>query len=158
MKKFTLFLLVMSLMLMSVTPTFAAKNKPLPGHKGWSYRVDKGKTGGNENTHVHLKGPKSQEYVDGFGGKNSHKKLPRLKDAPNKVRKTLEKQKDYKDAEEAAEAEQDAIKELKRNDFDWGKAADRAAAIALIVAAGATWFFPGDDAAAWANAARAFAF
>ncbi len=157
-KKLTVLMLIMSLMVMSVTPTFAGQNIPLPGHKGWTYRIDKGNSSGNSNTHVHLDGPKGQEYVDGFGGKNSHKNKPGLDEAPSKQRKALKKQKKYKDAEEAAEAEQAAVKELKKSDFDWAKAADRAAAIALIAAAGATWFFPGDDAAAWANAARAWAF
>lgn len=160
MKKITsFFLLFIFIFSMAVQPTFAATTKQIPGApKGWRYRIDKGNSRGNENPHVHVYGPNGKEYVDGLGSSNSHKSKPKISEVPSKVRKKLEQQKDYKEAKKEA-AEIRALKsKLKAKKLNFAKAADRAIAIGLVIAAGLSWFFPGDDAAAWTNLARAWGF
>ncbi len=155
--KMIIFILVITLLLTNIQVVFAAQDKPVPGApKGWTYRVDKGSSRGNENTHVHVDGPKGEEFVDGFGGKNSHKKLPSLDKAPKKIREGVKGTKDYKDAEKNAKAEIKAINNIKKKNLDWSKITDRVIATLLVLAAGATWFFPGDDPAAWLNFARSW--
>lgn len=158
MKKFTSLFLSLILIFTLSTPAFAGSNKPIPGApKGWKYRVDLGNTRGNENPHVHVYSPKGTEYIDGLGGKNSHKSKPKISKVPGRVRKKLEQQRDYKDAKDKANKIQALKKQLRSKHLDFSKWSDRIIAIGLVAAAGLTWFFPGDDALAWANLARVFA-
>lgn len=157
-KLVSIFLTFALIFVINAQDSSAASNKQIPGcPKGWRYRVDLGNSRGNNNPHVHVYGPNGQEYVDGLGSTNSHKSLPNVSSAPRKVRKKLEEQRDYRDAKRKAAQIRTLKSKIRSKHLNFRKWGDRAIAIGLVIASGLTWFFPGDDAAAWLNLARAWA-
>lgn len=74
---------------------------------------------------------------------------------PKKIIDKVKAHKDYKNAQEKQKKLDKAAKEIKDKKVNMSKTTDIIIAIAIVVAATATFFFPGDDVAAWGLLLRA---
>lgn len=135
-------------------PTYAASNWTDLG-AGYRARWDPPHTGSDTGRyHVHVYEGNQEIGAGRCGGGKSHG------DELNKVpRKVKDKVKGDKNWKKGGEKNKDLDKAAKKINSEGllSKAGGIAIAIALVVGATATFFFPGDDVAAWANLLRAIA-
>ncbi|WXR62877.1 hypothetical protein WG909_06615 [Peptostreptococcaceae bacterium AGR-M142] len=158
-------LLILTLIFMLSIPSlaFAAEDVfTIDNHK---VRVDSPRSGcGGKNNqwHVHVYGKnKSMNKSNEIGCENvidqsdSHGKD--LSDVPRKTREKIRNHKKYKDAKKKQQQLNKAMKKIKRKKLNLRKTTDIIIAAGIVAAATFTWFFPGDDVAAWGNFLRALA-
>lgn len=121
----------------------------------WKVRIDF-PTDANPKYHGHVYNPKGKQVgVENLDGSKSHGDS--WADVPSKVKKKIKEHKEYKKYKEKQEKLDKAAKQIKSKKLNLKKTADIIIAIGIVVAATATWFFPGDDVAAWGNLLRALA-
>lgn len=123
---------------------------------GWEFRVDGPHVDGCTKYHVHARnkqeGKEGSECVDGTSSHGDH-----LNDVPKKVRNKIRDNNEYQKAKKKQKKLNDAKKEIKKKKLkiDWKHIADVVIAIGIVVVATGTFFFQGDDMAAWINFLRA---
>lgn len=138
----------------SVTANAANSGKWIDLGQGWEFRVDPPHNdNANAKYHVHVrnkqKGIEGSEGVDGSASHGDH-----MNKVPNSVKKKIKDHEEYKKGKEKQKKLDKAVQEVKSKKLDLSKAADVVIAIGIVVACTATFFFPGDDVAAWANLLR----
>lgn len=166
MKKFMLKLFVFTMIFMLIFPsfTFAAENPFIVDN--YKVRLDRPTSGSgdsNNQWHIHVYEGKNAKMIPSneVGCENvkdqseSHGKD--LSKVPKKTRDKIRNHETYKKGQKEQAKLDKAMGEIKDKDLDLSKAVDIIIAIGIVVAATATWFFPGDDIAAWGNFLRAIA-
>ena len=80
-----------------------------------------------------------------------------MNNVPNSVKKKIKEHPEYKRGQKKQEELEKAKKEIKEKNLkiDWWHIGDVILAIAIVVAATATFCFPGDDVGTWINLLRA---
>ena len=124
---------------------------------GWRFRVDPPHTeNSNGKWHVHVEntrtGVSGSEGVDGSASHGDH-----MNNIPNKVKEKVKNHPEYKKGKDKQKKLDKAVEEIKQKDLkiDWAHIGDVILAIGIVVGATATFFFQGDDVAAWMNLLRA---
>lgn len=133
----------------------AAGSKTFTVEQGgkWKVRIDF-PTSANPKYHVHVYDPKGNQVgVENLDGTPSHGQT--LSKVPNKVKTKIKEHPEYKKYKKKQEKLNEAAKKIKAKKLNLWKTADIIIAIGIVVAATATFFFPGDDIAAWGNFLRA---
>lgn len=123
---------------------------------GYKFRVDGPHTGTDTGKyHVHVNKGNNEIGSEGVDGSKSHG--DNMNNVPNSVKKKIKEHPEYKRAQKKQEELEKAKKEIKEKNLkiDWWHIGDVILAIAIVVAATATFFFPGDDVGAWINLLRA---
>lgn len=126
---------------------------------GWKFRVDGPHTGTDTGKyHVHVEGRKGNKTVkgsEGVDGSKSHG--DHMNDIPDSVKEKVKKHPKYKDGQKKQKDLDQAKKQIKSRNLkiDWQHVGDVIIAIGIVVACTATFFFQGDDIAAWMNLLRA---
>ncbi|WP_313891094.1 hypothetical protein [Psychrobacillus sp.] len=119
-------------------------------------RVDVPKASDDAQYHVHVTNKKlGIDAAEGVNGEPSHKKTLAGSGVPKKIIDKVKEHKDFKNAEKKQKKLDDAAAEIKAKKLDLNKTEDIIIAIAVVVAATATFFFPGDDVLAWGALLRA---
>lgn len=117
--------------------------------QGYKVRWDNPHVGdGRYHAHVYKKG--AQIGSERCGGGASHK--DQFRNVDKKIRDQVRSHKKYKQGAEKNRQLDKAAKEIRRRNLN--KAGKIGLAIALVVGATGTFFFPGDDIAAWSNLIR----
>ena len=142
--------------LMSLYATICFGGQPQDLGQGWEFRVDRptpNEQVGQWHVHVYKKG--KEIGVEGVNGSPSHGQT--LSEVPASVKEKLKNHPEYKKAQEEQKKLEEAKKQIKSKKLklDVEHAADIAVAVAIVVAATATYFYPADDVPAWANLFRA---
>lgn len=124
---------------------------------GWRFRVDPPHNdNANAKWHVHVEntkdGTKGSEGVDGSASHGDH-----MNKIPNKVKDKVKKHPEYEKGKKKQKELNKATKEIKDRGLkiDWRHVGDVIIAIGIVVVCTATFFFQGDDIAAWMNLLRA---
>lgn len=123
--------------------------------KGWKFRVDPPHVDkSNANWHVHVtNGKKSgSEAVNGEKSHDDH-----MDDIDKKVKEKIKNHPEYKKGQKKQKDLDKATSQIKKKGLkiDWKHVGDVIIAIGIVVACTATFFFQGDDIAAWINLLRA---
>jgi hypothetical protein len=123
---------------------------------GWRFRVDGPHNDkANANWHVHAENKKlGKDGSEAVNGKKSHN--DHLNDVPNKVKKKIKNHPEYKKGQKKQKDLDKAVSKIKDKGLkiDWRHIGHVVIAIAIVVACTATFFFQGDDIAAWMNLLR----
>lgn len=125
--------------------------------KGWRFRVDPPHTDGSSGKwHVHAEntrtGQKGSEAVDGSASHGDH-----MNNVDKKVKDKIKNHPEYKKGKDKQKKLNNAVSQIKAKKLkiDWKHVSDVLIAISLVIAATGTFFFQGDDVAAWINLLRA---
>jgi len=147
----------MMILLMITNSVFAASSgKWIDLGQGWKFRVDPPHTGSDTGKyHVHVNYKNKEVGSEGVDGSKSHN--DNMKNVPNSIKKQIKNHPEYKKAQQKQKKLEAAKKQIKAKKLkiDWAHIADVIIAIGIVVATTATFFFPGDDVAAWINFFRA---
>lgn len=125
--------------------------------KEWRMRVDDPDSGAGK-VHVHVENTRTgQTAVENVDGTESHGQTMTSKGIPKSVQNQVKDNEKYKKGIEKQKKLDDAKAKIKSKNLkiDWWHVWDVIIAIGIVVAATATFFFPGDDVAAWINFFRA---
>lgn len=142
-----------------ITANAANAGKSIDIGNGWKFRVDPPHTsGGNAKWHVHVKGKVNGKTVtgsEGVDGSASHG--DHMNKIPNGVKKKIKNNPKYKEGQKKQKQLEKATNQIKAKKLklDWKHIGDVTIAIGIVVACTATFFFQGDDIAAWLNLFRA---
>lgn len=124
---------------------------------GWRFRVDPPHTeNSNAKWHVHVEntktGVKGSEGVDGTASHGDH-----MNNIPKKVKDKIKNHPEYKKGKDKQKKLNEATKQIKQKGLkiDWKHVGDVVLAIGIVIGCTATFFFQGDDIAAWMNLLRA---
>lgn len=121
----------------------------------WKARIDI-PTESNPKYHTHVYDSKGKQVgVQNMDGSKSHGTT--WKNVPKKVQEKIKDHPEYKKAKKKSDKLDKAAKQIKSKNLNLKKKADIILAIGIVIAATATFFFPGDDVAAWGNLLRALA-
>jgi len=123
---------------------------------GYKFRVDPPHTGTDTGKyHVHVNKGNQEIGSEGVDGSASHG--DNMNNVPNSVKEKVKKHPEYEKGKKKQEKLNQAKSEIQSKglQIDWWHVGDVILAIAIVVAATATFFFPGDDVGAWINFLRA---
>jgi anti-sigma28 factor (negative regulator of flagellin synthesis) len=123
---------------------------------GWKFRVDPPHTGSDTGKyHVHVNYGNKEVGSEAVDGSKSHG--DNMNNVPNSVKKKVKNHPEYKKGQEKQKKLDAAKSQIKSRNLkiDWWHIADVIIAIGIVIAATATFFFPGDDVGAWINFLRA---
>lgn len=125
--------------------------------QNWRFRVDPPHTeNSNANWHVHVEntrtGAKGSEAVNGEASHGDH-----MNNVDKKVKEKVKNHPEYQKGKKKQQDLDKAKSEIKKKNLkiDWKHIGDVVIAICIVVACTATFFFQGDDVAAWMNLLRA---
>lgn len=125
--------------------------------QGWRFRVDGPHASIKDGKwHVHVEntrtGTTGAEGVDGSESHGDH-----MNKIPNKIKKKIKDHDEYKKGQREQKKLDKAANEIKKQDLviDWAHIGDVITAIGIVIVCTATFFFQGDDFAAWINLLRA---
>lgn len=145
----------------TVTPQGSSGQWQTLQPKSWRFRVDgPHNDGGRQDTqkvHVHVEYQGKEVAAEGVDGSVSHgytmDKGQNGQRVPKHVQDQIKNHPEYKKGKKKQENIDKAAKEIKSKNLtlDWWHVWDVVIAIGIVVLATGTFFFPGDDIAAWIN-------
>jgi hypothetical protein len=143
---------IFSFISLTTSPVIAASQWSDAGN-GYKWRIDTPHGKANPKYHVHVNKGNKEVGSQNVDGTKSHGKT--LNAVPKSVKKKIESHPKYKEAQNKQKKLNAATHKIKSKKLNLRKSVDFWVAVAIVVAATGTLFFPGDDFAAWANLLRA---
>jgi hypothetical protein len=153
-KKTLLIVMILTFSFLSLTTSPVIAASPwFDAGNGYKWRLDTPHGKANPKYHVHVNKGNKEVGSQNVDGTRSHGKT--LNAVPKSVKKKIESHPKYKEAQNKQKKLNVATHKIKSKKLDLRKSVDFWIAVAIVVAATGTFFFPGDDFAAWGNLLRA---